>query len=91
MTEEKATQMARIIEGMHGLANREDQRLFFDWSIYYYTMRYMADYYDAWVKDFDRTTWRFVYFLDKSGRVTEITVEHLYFENDLKAPRERNF
>lgn len=91
MTGKKAMEMARIIEGMHGLANREDQRLFFDGNIYYYTMRYMADYYDAWVKDFNEMVWRFVYLLNESGKVTDITVETCNIENDLRAPRERSF
>lgn len=91
MTTEKALEMAKMIEGMHGLDNREEQRFFFDGKIFYYNMRYMADYYDAWLKDSKNRVWRFVYDLDNKGNVTNISVEVCYVKNELKSPVKRNF
>ena len=89
MTTAQAQEMAKRIEGMHGLADRTEQRFFFDGKIFYYNMRFMADYYDAWVKDSENTVWRFIYLLDGKGNAAEIIVEVANVENDLKAAVER--
>lgn len=85
MKREQAMELAKRIEGQHGLANREDQRFFFDGMIYYYTMRNQGDYFDAWVKDSKGNVWRFTY------TDNDIAVEVVDVENDLRKPVKRSF